>query len=128
MEFDPMEDPAEVVRQFIDTFIDAWPRGDAAALAAFFTEEAVYHNVPLDPAVGREAIQDTFAQFMAMGGTVSVELRHLLSDEHVVMTERIDHFVSDDRIIALPMMGICEVQDGLITAWRDYFDVMHLGT
>ncbi len=121
-----MQYPADVVRDFIDAFIDAWPRGDPAGLVTYFTEEAIYHNVPLEPAVGRDAIRDTFAQFMAMGGTVSVELRHLLSNDKIVMTERVDHFVSDDRTIALPMMGICEVQDGLITAWRDYFDLDHL--
>jgi limonene-1,2-epoxide hydrolase len=121
-----MQNPADVVRDFIDAFINAWPRGDAAGLATFFSEEAVYHNIPLDPVVGRDAIRDTFAQFMAMGGTVSVDVRHLLSDDKVVMTERVDYFVSDDRTIALPLMGICEVRDGLITAWRDYFDLNHL--
>lgn len=122
-----MDKPAEVVEAFIDAFIEAWPRGDAACLAAFFAPEAVYHNVPLEPAIGRNAIEDTFARFMAMGGTVGVELRHLLSDDRIVMTERVDQFVSDDRTIALPMMGICEVQDGLIVAWRDYFDLNQLG-
>jgi limonene-1,2-epoxide hydrolase len=34
--------------------------------------------------------------------------------------------VSDERTITLPMMGICEVHDGLITAWRDYFDLNQL--
>ena len=122
-----MQKPAEIVERFIHAFIDAWPHGDAAALSAFFADDAIYHNVPFEPAIGRQAIEDTFAQFMTMGGTVSVELRHLLSDDTIVMTERIDHFVSDDRRIDLPMMGICEVRDGLITAWRDYFDLKDLG-
>jgi limonene-1,2-epoxide hydrolase len=123
-----VHDPAEVVESFINAFIEAWPHGEAARLAAFFAEGAIYHNVPLEPAVGRDAIVDTFAQFMALGGTVRVELRHLLSDDKVVMTERVDHFVGVDRTIDLPMMGICEVQEGLITAWRDYFDLNQLGS
>lgn len=122
-----MQSPADVVLQFIDTFVDAWPRCEVARLATFFADDAVYHNVPLEPAIGRDAILDTFAQFMAMGGTVSVELRHILSDDTFVMTERIDHYASDERTIALPMMGICEVHDGRILAWRDYFDLNHLG-
>jgi limonene-1,2-epoxide hydrolase len=122
-----MQDPANVVRRFIEAFIEAWPRGDVAQVSAFFSEDAIYHNVPLKPAIGREAIDDAFAQFMAMGGRVGVELRHLLSDDRLVMTERVDHFTSDDRTISLPIMGICEVHDGLITAWRDYFDLSQLG-
>jgi limonene-1,2-epoxide hydrolase len=121
-----MQDPAAIVERFIDTFVDAWPRADATRVAAFFADEAIYHNVPMEPAVGRGAIEATFAQFMAMGGSVSVELLHMLSNDTVVMTERIDHFVSDDRTISLPMMGICEIHDGLITAWRDYFDLNQL--
>ena len=114
------------MRRFIDVFVDAWPRGDADGPAAFFSEEAIYHNGPLEPAIGRAAIKDVFAQFMSMGGTVSVEVRHLLSDDEVVMTERTDYFVSAGRTITLPVMGICEVRGDLITAWRDYFDLGHL--
>jgi limonene-1,2-epoxide hydrolase len=119
-------DPAGLVRRFIEAFIDAWPRGDAEGLAAYFSEEAIYHNVPLEPAIGRAAIRDTFAEFMSMGGAVSVEVRHLVSDDKVVMTERIDYFVGDDRTITLPVMGVCEVRGDLIIAWRDYFDLGHL--
>ena len=121
-----MSEPAVVVQRFIDSFIEAWPRADVAQVAAFFTEDAIYHNMPMEPAVGREAIEATFAQFMAMGGRVDVELLNILSSDTLVMTERVDHFVSDERKITLPMMGICEIHGGLITAWRDYFDLTQL--
>ena len=116
-----------MVREFIDVFVEAWPQGDAARVASFFSDDAVYHNVPLEEVRGRAGIEATFADFMAMGGRVSVDLRHLLADATLVMTERVDHFVGEDRTISLPMMGICEVRDGVITAWRDYFDLNQLG-
>jgi limonene-1,2-epoxide hydrolase len=122
-----MQSPAKIVERFIDSFVDAWPRADAAKVSAYFADDAIYHNIPMEPSVGRAAIESTFTQFMAMGGRVSVELLHLLSNDSIVMTERIDHFVGEDRTISLPMMGICEVHDGLITVWRDYFDLNHLG-
>jgi uncharacterized protein (TIGR02246 family) len=89
-----MSEPAVVVQRFIDSFIEAWPRADVAQVAAFFTEDAIYHNVPMEPAVGREAIEATFAQFMAMGGQVDVELLNILSSDTLVMTERVDYFVA----------------------------------
>jgi limonene-1,2-epoxide hydrolase len=121
-----MQEPAIVVQRFIDAFIEAWPRADVAQVSVFFAEDAIYHNMPMEPAVGRKAIEATFAQFMAMGGHVNVELVNMLSSDSMVMTERVDYFVSDERTITLPMMGICEVHDGLITAWRDYFDLNQL--
>jgi limonene-1,2-epoxide hydrolase len=39
------------------------------------------------------------------------------------MTERVDHFLGNDGTLSLPVMGIIEVHDGAITAWRDYFDL-----
>ena len=39
------------------------------------------------------------------------------------MTERVDRFCSPARVVELPVMGVFEVDDGLITAWRDYFDI-----
>ncbi|MED5173843.1 MAG: limonene-1,2-epoxide hydrolase family protein, partial [Actinomycetota bacterium] len=39
------------------------------------------------------------------------------------INERLDRFqTGSGRQIELPVMGIFEVNDGLITFWRDYFD------
>jgi limonene-1,2-epoxide hydrolase len=118
-----METAAEVVQEFVDRFVAAWPTGDATTVAALFSEDASYHNGPLDPVYGRDAIQATLSGFMAMGGSVTVDMVHVLADDRVVMTERIDHFMLDDRTISLPVMGIFGIQDRRIIAWRDYFDL-----
>jgi limonene-1,2-epoxide hydrolase len=115
--------PATIVEEFIAAFIAAWPRGDSAALGSFFSEDAVYHNGPLDPVIGRGAIQATFAEFMGMGGHVDVDIVHMVAEGAIVMTERVDHFVGNGGTFSLPVMGIMEVHDGAITAWRDYFDL-----
>ncbi|HEY6425987.1 MAG TPA: limonene-1,2-epoxide hydrolase family protein [Acidimicrobiales bacterium] len=121
-----MPSPTEIVERFIEAFIEAWPEANVAMISSFFAEDSVYHNIPMAPVQGREAIEATFAEFMAMGGRVGVDLLHMLSDGPIVMTERVDHFVGPDRTISLPIMGICEVHDGVITAWRDYFDLNQL--
>lgn len=118
-----MATPLEVVQQFIDAFVAGWPDRDASGVAAMFTDEASYHNGPLEPAHGRAAIEATLAELMAMGGTVSVDMLNVLADDHVVMTERVDHFRLDDRSFSLPVMGIFEITGGKISAWRDYFDL-----
>jgi limonene-1,2-epoxide hydrolase len=110
---------AETVKRFIDS----WPGGDPAGLAAFFTEDAVYHNIPMEPVVGRAAIEATFAFFFSLASRIEFETTHLLEEGPVVMTERVDRFTSPDRTVALPVMGIFEVEDDRIRAWRDYFDL-----
>ncbi len=49
-----METPIEVVRRFCAAWSDNM---GAVDLAAFFTEDAVYHNIPQAPVTGREDSQ-----------------------------------------------------------------------
>jgi limonene-1,2-epoxide hydrolase len=38
------------------------------------------------------------------------------------MNERIDHITVGGREIALAICGVFETEDGLIKAWREYYD------
>jgi limonene-1,2-epoxide hydrolase len=114
--------PIEAVRAFVDAFIAAWAKGNAESLASFFSEDAVYHNMPMEPVRGKDQIVATLTDYMAMGGSVGVDLRHIVADGPIVMTERIDHLSAPNATVSLPVMGIFEVRGGTITAWRDYFD------
>ena len=119
-----METPIEVVRRFCAAWSD-----DATAdeLASFFTEDAVYHNVPLEPVSGRENIATAIASFIRPGppGIESIDFRlvNIAANGPVVMTERVDVFRVSDRSFELQVMGAFEVNDGKISAWRDYFDL-----
>ena len=119
-----MESPIEVVRRFCA----AWSDNVATAeLAAFFTDDAIYHNIPLEPVTGREAIAKTIDSFLRPGppGIESIEFRviNIAADGPVVMTERVDVFTLPDKSFELQVMGTFEVTDGKINAWRDYFDM-----
>jgi len=50
------------------------------------------------------------------------EIRHILADGDVVMTERVDHFQVGNNRISVPCMGVFELRNGKILAWRDYWD------
>ena len=112
----------KVVRDFMAAFMAAWPLGDAATLTRFFSEDAEYCNGPLEPVQGRDAIVVDLARMMNLGGEVDVDIRHLLSDGVVVMTERVDYVRLGGKTAGLRIAGVFEVHDGVITAWRDYFD------
>jgi limonene-1,2-epoxide hydrolase len=126
-----MSSPAEIVERFVAEFIAAWPSADPTGLARFFSTDATYHNGPLEPAHGREAIVASFVQMMTIGGEVDVDMVHLIAQGPIVMTERVDYWKWGEATATLRVAGIFEVHDGAITAWRDYFDlqefIRHMG-
>ena len=118
-----MESPIEVVRRFCAAWSDGMEAND---LAAFFTDDAVYQNIPLAPVTGRANIANNIATFIRPGppGIEGIEYRviNIAADGPVVMTERVDVFKLPDKSFELQVMGTFEVRDGKINAWRDYFD------
>jgi limonene-1,2-epoxide hydrolase len=119
-----MESPIDVVRRFCAAWSDNMT---AAELASFFTEDAVYQNIPLAPVTGREDISDTIASVLRPGppGIEGIDFRviNIAANGPVVMTERVDVFTLPDKSFELQVMGTFEVSGGKINAWRDYFDM-----
>src|SRR5947209_16010388 len=114
------ETPLELVRRFCD----AWGGGDLDAIVDYFTEDAVYHNIPIDPVTGKDAIKATIAGFTAGVDKIEFRVAHIAANGRVVLTERVDAFFTATKTIELPVMGTFEVtDDGKISAWRDYFDM-----
>ena len=113
------EQPIDVVRRFCA----AWGSEEVDTIVAFFTDDAVYHNIPLAPVVGPEQIKATIEGFS--GGVESIEFRldAIAADGDTVLTERRDIFTFANGRIDLPVMGTFEIRDGRIAAWRDYFDM-----
>ena len=124
-----MESPIELVRRFCAAWGD---NKSATELAAFFTDDAVYHNIPMAPVTGRKAIENNFATFIRPGapGIEALELHliNIAANGSVVLTERVDRFTMPDRSFELPVMGTFEISNGKIKAWRDYFDMNQFAT
>ena len=115
-----MADAEALVREFCD----AWSKRDPDLLTDYFTEDAVYHNMPIQPLQGREAIRAFLAGFLSGATSAEFRILNLVASGDVVMTERVDVFgMADGREGAFPVMGIFEIRNGKIAAWRDYFDM-----
>ena len=114
-----MANPIDVVQEFCDS----WAKGDLDALMEFFTDDAVYHNIPVAPVTGRDAIRETIAGFTAGVDSVEFRVLNISANGAIVLTERVDAFITPTVTIELPVMGTFEVVDGKIAAWRDYFDL-----
>jgi limonene-1,2-epoxide hydrolase len=107
----------------VTSFCAAWSKLDIDEMMGYFREDAVYHNIPVDPVVGRDNIREMIVGFTAGWERIEFEVRNVVAHGDVVLTERVDHFVSPERRVSLPVMGTFELDSGLIKAWRDYFDL-----
>jgi limonene-1,2-epoxide hydrolase len=96
---------------------------DPEAIRPFFSEDVVYHNIPMEPAEGIDATMAVINMFVDIGEALDFEVHHLASDGSTVLTERTDSFTINGKKSPLPVMGAFHVVDGKITAWRDYFDM-----
>ena len=109
--------------QIIRDFIQAWSRLDAGELAAFFTEDGVYHNMPTTPVVGRAAVRGFIGSFLKSWTATEWEIVSLVSAGDIVVAERVDRTRMGDKTVDLPCCGVFEMQGGKIRVWRDYFDM-----
>ena len=104
-------------------FVEAWSRLDPVELAAYFTEDGTYHNMPLAPISGRAHIEAMIRNFTASWTDTRWEILTLVSAGNVVVAERIDRTRAGDRSVELPIVGVFELEQGRIKTWRDYFDL-----
>ena len=89
-----------------------------------------YRNIPIEGDVhtgpdDAHAILSRFAQKWA----IRLQIDNMVGNEQMVMTERtefFDHRAGVKESFALPVMGVFELRDGKVTAWRDYFELTHM--
>ena len=114
---------------FVQRFCAEWGKADWSdpkavdVIIDYFTDDAVYHNIPVDPVHGHDGIRGMINMFLAPDSHIEFRVRNIAADGDVVMTERVDVFELPGKTIELPVMGTFEVRDGKIAAWRDYFDL-----
>jgi limonene-1,2-epoxide hydrolase len=109
--------------QTVRRFVAAWERGDVDELLSYFTDDAVLHWMPMKPAVGKPALREAISDWVALCTQLGVEIHLQVSDGNVVMHERTDRFSIGAQEHVSPICAVFEIDNGLITAWREYFDM-----
>jgi limonene-1,2-epoxide hydrolase len=110
--------PEEIVR----AEMAAWDHLDVEEAMSYFAQDAVWDIGPSYPPLsGRDAIRKTVEAYFNRATDVDLKILHLAVDGHVVLMERLDHWIVNGKTIDTPVMGAYEVKDQKITAWREYF-------
>jgi limonene-1,2-epoxide hydrolase len=103
-------------------FLAGWERRDTPFILDRFTDDAVYHSIPLTPIVGKAAIREFVTKFADVPPG-RLEIRHQIASGSIVMNERTDYITINGTAVVLPICGVFEIEDGRIKAWREYFDL-----
>ncbi|MBQ63171.1 MAG: limonene-1,2-epoxide hydrolase [Gammaproteobacteria bacterium] len=108
--------------QIVLDFIDGWNRLDWDAVIALLAEDVIYQNIPMEKVIGRDATAAVITGMQAE--SMDWEVLSIAENGNKVLTERVDNIgLPGGKKISLPVMGTFEIEDGLIKAWRDYFDL-----
>ena len=109
--------------ELVTEFCTLWATPDVEQLTGFFAEDAIYHNIPLEAIHGRAAIKEFLTGFATGYDGIDFLVHRQLSAGNLVMNERTDVLRRKDGAqVRLPVMGVFEIADDRIVAWRDYFD------
>lgn len=115
-----MSTPGEIVSAFIAA-IEAKNLETALALVA---DDVSYENVPMTPISGKAAVRAALDRFLGSAAQVEWIVSRQLESGNVVANERVDRFQIGNGWLEMPVAGFFEVTpDGLISLWRDYFDL-----
>ena len=109
-----------VVRQFLKDM----ERLDYDAAVKSVAKKCEYTNPPpLGTVHGPAGIRDVLEPFFAPTLENEFKILRHASAGSIVLVERLDRHRLADKWVELPVTGVFEVNDGLITYWRDYFDM-----
>jgi limonene-1,2-epoxide hydrolase len=102
--------PAEIVKAWVAAF----NRGDADALAALYTEDAINHQVADEPVRGRDNIRDGFARRFAAAKMISIPENTIEAGQWAI------YEWSDP--LGLLGCSVFKIEKGRIAIQRGYWD------
>jgi limonene-1,2-epoxide hydrolase len=101
-------------KELVERWVEAFNRADVAALAAFYADDAVNHQVAEEPVVGRAAIAEMFRAGFAAATMVCIP-ENLFQDGEWAMLKWRDP-------LGLRGCGFFHVVGGRIVFQRGYWD------
>jgi limonene-1,2-epoxide hydrolase len=108
----------------VTALIEANESRDIDALLALLADDVVYENVPMGVMNGHDEVRAMLSPFLEGTERVSWEVLEQVESGDTVMNERVDRFwLTGGQAIELRVAGVFKVRDGLVSVWRDYFDL-----
>ena len=113
-------DPPLVVAH---NMVNAWNRLDARAIADLFAKEGRFQNMMMDKELqGREALFKHFAALLEDASHLELKLRNIVAQGDTVFVERVDEFTYRGKDGSVPVVAVLQIENGLVSSWREYYD------
>ncbi len=107
----------------VQKMIEAWNTRNWQQVYELFAADGVLESMMLPtPTVGREAISKRIGALAKDISRIELRIRHMGVADGVVFIERVDDFVYRGKHGAVPVVGVVEVEQGRVKAWREYYD------
>jgi limonene-1,2-epoxide hydrolase len=105
----------------VNGFCDAWATRDAANVASFLADDAVFRfTQDADAATGSETLRQQVAGFLADASEVLFEVLETYAVGPLVVNLRVDHFTNTaGERNEFRVAGVFYVRDGKIVEWID---------
>jgi limonene-1,2-epoxide hydrolase len=112
-------DPTAVVQAFLTAF----EAMDFDTALEYLAADVEYTNIPIGTLRGHDGVRQALGPFFAPIHENDFVVKHIAADGPVVFIERLDRHRLDHGWRELPVVGVFEIEDGLIARWREYFDM-----
>lgn len=101
-------------KQVLEKWLEAFNNADAAAISELYSEDAINHQVALEPIIGKEAISAMFIREFAQAEMVCI-VENIFEDGDWAILEWKDPQ-------GLRGCGFFQIKNGLIVFQRGYWD------
>ncbi|MFN2537252.1 MAG: limonene-1,2-epoxide hydrolase family protein [Mycobacteriales bacterium] len=107
----------------VNQFLKVCAKRDYDAAFGLVTDDLEYQNMMLPPVQGKDAMRDTCDMLLSLCEDSEWLVHHEVANGDLVMNERTDRFLKDGAWHDLPVAGVFQLREGLISSWHDYFDL-----
>ena len=110
--------------ELVSALFRALTEGNMDKAVTYLTEDVFYHNLPFEPIIGRAGVKEFLNPFVDPpdGVLESIEFFYTVADGNTVMNARDETWRNKDVTMVLPVAGVFEIENGLISRWLDYWD------
>ncbi len=127
------------IRELAQRYGEAWNRQDLDAIMGLHTDDTVFqaHAVGSPPALGRQAVREAFAAYLAMLPDINFAERALhVGEDHWVLESTMSGTVAqpievegenlggEGKRVEVPCVDVIEVRDGLVASKQTYIDTL----
>ena len=105
----------------VNDFCAAWSTRDLTKIVPFLSDDCVYRMTETTPPVtGHAGVTERLGTWMQTSQRIEFNILDTFAKGPMVITHRIDRFVSTTRPLTWEGVGVFFVKDGRIKEWFDY--------